>query len=203
MMDIVFDLGNVLFEWNPQRLVESLFNREAEQQEALRQIICHPDWHMLDKGTLSLKDAIFRADQRCSLGVDQITRVYEETARNLFPIQEMFAAVEDLGARGYNLYVLSNLQRHTYAYLSAAYDIWQHFAGIVISSSIKSSKPEPMIYRYLIDTYKLTPGNTVFLDDNPPNIEAAVGFGLSAILVKSPAQGRKALYRMLGIQQPC
>ena len=200
MMDIVFDLGNVLFEWNPQKLVESLFTSETEQQEALQHIIYHLDWHMLDKGTLTLENAISRANNRCSLGVDKIARVYEETAKNLFPIEEMFTAVKDLGRRGYRLYVLSNLQRHTYAYLSTAYDIWQHFSGIVISSDIKSNKPEPLIYQHLIDTYKLTPSNTVFLDDNQPNIEAAIGFGLNAIFVKSPVQGRNELYQMLGIE---
>ena len=183
MMDIVFDLGNVLFEWNPQKIVKCLFVSETEQQEALQHIIYHPDWHMLDKGVLTLEEAIFRADTRCSLGVDKIEYLFEETPKHLFPIQEMFNVVKDLNGRGYRLYVLSNMHRHGFEYLSTAYNIWQNFSGVVISSHIKYSKPEPEIYGHLINTYDITPGNTVFLDDNQPNIDAAIRFEINAILV--------------------
>ena len=199
MMDIVFDLGNVLFEWNPQRLVQSLFTNEVEQEQALQHIICHHDWQMLDKGTLALEEAISRANNRCSLGADKITRVFEETAWNLFPIKEMIDVPKDLNQKGYRLYVLSNLQRHTYEYLAAAYDIWHYFAGIVISSHVNAIKPEPEIYEYLIDTYDLTPGNTVFLDDIKVNIETAKSLGLNTIFVENPSQCHKDLYQMLGV----
>ena len=201
MMDVVFDIGNVLFEWNPQEIVKSLFTSETEQQEALQHIIYHLDWHMLDKGVLTLEDAKSRANERCSLGIYKVIKLFAETPRHLFPIQEMFNVVEDLSRRGYRLYVLSNMHRHGFDYLSTAYDIWQHFTGIVISSHIKASKPEPEIYEHLIRTYDLTPGNTVFLDDNQPNIDAAISFGLNAILVQDPSQGKDELYQMLGIKR--
>ena len=53
-----------------------------------RKVILHYDWQTLDKGTMTLEEAISRADKRCTLGVSRITRVYEETARHLFPIKE-------------------------------------------------------------------------------------------------------------------
>ncbi|MEW6673920.1 MAG: HAD family phosphatase [Thermodesulfobacteriota bacterium] len=198
-MEVVFDLGNVLFEWNPRQLVESLFPSELEQEQALQNIICHRDWQLLDRGTLTLKDAISRAGARCSLGADKIARVYEETAKHLFPIREMFDVVKDLSGRGYRLFVLSNLQRHTYDYLAAAHDIWDCFAGIVISSHVNAIKPEPEIYEYLIDKYEIIPGNAVFLDDIKVNIDAAQGLGLNTIFVQSPSQCRKDLCQMLGI----
>lgn len=198
-MDIVFDIGNVICEWNPQKLVSSLFSCETERREAIENIINHEDWLMLDKGTLSLNDAISRADSRCSIGVEKIRELFQETPKSLVPIQETVNAIKDLSQKGYRLYVLSNMHKHSFEYLSASLDIWRHFTGIVISSHINSIKPEPEIFEYLIDTYHLKPKDAVFLDDMESHIEVAKKFGLNTIHVKNIYQGKQALYRMIGI----
>ena len=198
-MDIVFDIGNVIFEWNPQRLVDSLFLCKTESKEAIENIIAHEDWQMLDKGTLSLEEAISRANDRCNIGVNKIRKLFEETPKAILPIQETMNVIMELSEKGYSLYVLSNLHKHTFEYLSVTYDIWRHFSGIVISSHIKSIKPEPEIFKYLIDTYNLEPKNTVFLDDMKCNIEAAKKFGFNTIHVKNASQSKKELYQIIGI----
>jgi putative hydrolase of the HAD superfamily len=105
----------------------------------------------------------------------------------------------ELSEKGYSLYVLSNMHKHSFEYLSVAHDIWRNFSGIVISSHIKSIKPEPEIFEYLIGTYDLIPRNTVFLDDMKNNIEAAKKFGLNTIHVKNASQSKEELYQMIGI----
>ena len=198
-MDIVFDLGNVLFEWNPLKLVESLFPDEGAQQEALHKVILHHDWHLLDKGAMTLEEAVSRADKRCTLGVRRIARLFDEIPKHLVPIKEMIDIPKELNQKGYRLYVLSNMQKHFYEYLAATHDIWHYFAGIVISSHVHMIKPEPEIYEHLIETYCLTPANTVFLDDIQINIEIAERFGMRTIHFNDPAKGKKELYQMLGI----
>jgi hypothetical protein len=69
----------------------------------------------------------------------------------------------------------------------------------VISSHIKSIKPEPEIFEYLIGTYNLIPRNTVFLDDLKCNIDAAKKFGLNTIHVKNASKIKEELYQMIGI----
>lgn len=199
MMDIVFDIGNVILEWNPQRLVGSVFSCKTQSKEAIENIIDHEDWQMLDKGTLGLEEAISRANERCNIGVDKIRKLFEETPKSLIPIQETINVIMELSEKGYSLYVLSNMHKHTFEYLLVAYDIWRHFSGIVISSHIKSIKPEPAIFEYLIDAYNLIPGNTVFLDDMKNNIEAAKKFGLNTIHVGNASQSKEELYQMIGI----
>ena len=198
-MDIVFDIGNVILEWNPQKLVGNLFSCKTEKKDAIENIIAHEDWQMLDKGTLSLEDAISRANDRCDIGVDKIRKLFEETPKSLMPIQETINVIMELSEKGYSLYVLSNMHKHCFEYLSVAHDIWRKFSGIVISSHIKSIKPEPEIFEYLIGTYDLIPKNTVFLDDMKKNIEAAKKFGLNTIHVKNASQSKEELYRMIGI----
>lgn len=199
MMDIVFDIGNVILEWNPQRLVGSVFSCKTQSKEAIENIIDHEDWQMLDKGTLGLEEAISRANERCNIGINKIRKLFEETPKSLIPIQETIDVIMELSEKGYSLYVLSNMHKHTFEYLLVAYDIWRHFSGIVISSHIKSIKPEPEIFEYLIDAYNLIPGNTVFLDDMKNNIEAAKKFGLNTIHVGNASQSKEELYQMIGI----
>lgn len=199
MMNIVFDLGNVLFEWNPQKLVKDLFPEEGYQEEALHKVIFHHDWLELDNGTMTHEEAISRAAKRCTLGVRRITRIYDEIPKHLLPIKEMIDVPKELSKKGYRLYVLSNMQTHFYEYLAATHDIWHYFAGIVISSHIHKIKPEPEIYEHLIETYCLTPGNTIFLDDIQINIEIAENLGMRTILFDDPSKGKRKLYEMLGI----
>ena len=82
-MDIVFDIGNVIFEWNPQKLVGSIFSRKKESKEAIENIIAHEDWQMLDKGILSLREAISRANGRCNIGVNKIRKLLNSDIRTL------------------------------------------------------------------------------------------------------------------------
>lgn len=198
-MDIVFDIGNVILEWNPQKLLDSLFSCKTENKEAMENIIAHEDWQMLDKGTLSLEEAISRANDRCNMEVNKIRKLFEETPKSLIPIQKTVDVIMELSEKGYSLYVLSNMHKHSFEYLSGAYDIWKHFSGIVISSHIKSIKPEPEIFEYLIGTYNLIPRNTVFLDDLKCNIATAKKFGLNTIHVKNASQSKEELYQMIGI----
>jgi putative hydrolase of the HAD superfamily len=198
-MDIVFDIGNVIFEWNPQKLVDSLFKFKTENKEAMENIIDHEDWQMLDKGTLSLEEAIARANDRCNIDVNKIRKLFEETPKSLKPIQDTIDIIMELSEKGYNLYVLSNMHKHSYEYLSETYNIWRHFSGIVISSHIKSIKPEPEIFEYLIGTYNLIPRNTVFIDDLKCNIDAAKKFELNTIHVKNASKITEELYQMIGI----
>jgi putative hydrolase of the HAD superfamily len=198
-MDIVFDIGNVIFEWNPQKLLDSLFLSKSESKEAMENIIAHDDWQMLDKGTLSLEESISRANDRCNIEVNKIRKLFEETPKSLKLIQDTVNAIMELSGIGYSLYVLSNMHKHSFEYLSKTYDIWRYFSGIVISSHIKSIKPEPEIFEYLIGTYNLIPRNTVFLDDLKCNIDAAKKFGLNTIHVKNASQSKEELYQMIGI----
>jgi putative hydrolase of the HAD superfamily len=152
---------------------------------------------MLDKGTLNLKEAIPRAAHRCQLSEDEAGELFAETPRSLVPFPETVALLEELHEKGFNLYVLSNMHYHVFEYLSSAYDFWPLFAGIVISSHIQSIKPEPEIFDHLLRVHKLSPQNTLFLDDMAVNVAAAQQKGIATILVGEISQMRDELYGTL------
>ncbi len=202
-MNIVFDIGNVICEWNARKLTGSVFADKTERQKALEEIIGHKDWFNLDRGTLGLEEAVTRAVVRTHIKEESIRKLYRETPRSLVPFPETVGLIKDLKEQGHSLYVLSNMHRHAFAYLAATYDFWPCFSGIVISSHIKIIKPEPGIYEYLLNTWRLAPADTIFLDDLSANLAAARRFGLKTILVRSPALIRQELEKEFLRREKC
>lgn len=201
-MNVILDIGNVICEWNPKKLVASVFSQERERQQALDHIIGHKDWLELDKGTIDLAEAVESASKRCSLSKKKIEMLYQKTPNSLVPVPSMMEAIHDLASCNTALYILSNMQRHSWEHLSTAYDFWRCFRGIVVSYKIKLVKPDTAIFKYISDRYELDPKNTLFLDDSMENIVAATTFGMKAIQVPEPGIGAQVLYRALDRHSP-
>lgn len=95
---------------------------------------------------------------------------------------EIFTKVKE---NGYKTYLLSNVGQEQWEYLAqqkAWHDIFDQFDGLVLSYQIKMAKPEPQIYRYILEKYNLKPEESIFIDDRIENIEAAKKLGIDAIL---------------------
>jgi len=196
-MNVILDIGNVICEWSPEKLVAGIFSQEQERRQALDCIIGHNDWLELDKGTIDIAEAVDNASRRCSLPRTKIEALHQTTPHALVPVPSMMAAIHDLASRNTALYVLSNMQRHAWEHLSSAFDFWRCFRGIVVSYQINLIKPDTEIFEYIADRYALNPKNTVFLDDSRKNIDAATTFGMKAMHVPEPGTGAQILYRAL------
>ena len=70
------------------------------------------------------------------------------------------------------------------------------FAGVVVSGRVKLLKPDPAIYRLLLESYGLDPAACLFIDDSPANVEGARKVGLHATRFESPEQVERALTEM-------
>ena len=196
-MNIVFDLGGVVFSWQPDVMIERFFDDSAVQERVRVEIFEHMDWLELDRGTMSLEAAIERGADRTGLPVPDIERLLTAVPEYLFPIDPTIALIRRLAATSNKLFVLSNMHLASIAHLEQEHDIWSLFDGVVISSRINTIKPELRIYRYLLDTYQLAPADTVFIDDRPENLEAAGSLGIRTIRFIDSAQCERALSEYL------
>jgi len=94
---------------------------------------------------------------------------------------------------GYNIYILSNLDRGSYEAMDAMLPgFFELFDGVVISAHVGLMKPNPAIYTYLLDTYKLKPEETVFIDDQQENLNAAERNGIFPILCSKSGWWKKS-----------
>lgn len=192
-MNIVFDLGGVVFNWQPDALIRSVFGDSESQESARVGIVEHPDWVELDRGTITLDQAIDRGAARTGIPRPEIKRLMDAVPPSLTPIEETIELVRTVRHTSNRLFVLSNMHLASIAYLEQKHEIWPMFDGVVISSRIRMVKPEVEIFEHLLATYQLAAGETIFIDDMGENVAAASSLGIQTIRFVDPPQCRQAL----------
>lgn len=198
MKNLIFDVGGVLLDWNPGRVLQS-FYADADERERMKKLIFfHADWLDLDRGTLSEDMLLERIGARAGRPVPELASLFDVVRDSLRPKQDTVALLRSLAERRVPLYCLSNMPSKIYATLSQRFDFWQHFSGIVISGDIRMVKPEPAIFHHLLERYGLAAADTVFVDDLPANVEAARRLGLHGVVFENAAQCELALRPHVG-----
>jgi HAD superfamily hydrolase (TIGR01509 family) len=191
--NVVFDAGGVLLEWNPPRLIAELYPDPAAQSRLREFMFEHPDWHEYDRGTLTEATASEHFAKLSGHSPEEVRRLLRLTAESLRPIDGTIRLLEDLAAGGVNLFLLSNMPEATYEILIRRHDFFRHFRHLVISGKILMLKPEPAIYKHLVETTGIVPAESVFIDDLLRNVIAAREAGLEAIQFTDPDSCRAEL----------
>jgi len=192
-MNIVFDLGGVVFRWQPEKIIRRFF-QDSKQQDLVRsEIFSHIDWIELDRGTIDTDQAITRGAARTGLPRDKIKELLNAVPQFLTPIEETIDLIHAIRRSNRKLFVLSNMHPASISYLEKTHDIWNLFDGVVISSRIQMVKPEIQIYEYLLATYGLIAADTVFIDDLSENLAVASTLGIQTIRFVDAAQCKQDL----------
>ncbi|HEV8444443.1 MAG TPA: HAD family phosphatase [Steroidobacteraceae bacterium] len=191
--NVVFDAGGVLLEWNPPRTIAELYPDPQVQAQIRQYIFEHPDWHEFDRGTLTADSAPSHFSMLSGRSEEEVRHLLRVTAESLRPIDGTIRLLEELAAARIRLYLLSNMPVSTWEILSKRHAFFQHFEHLVISGAILMLKPEPAIYKHLVDATGIVPAESVFIDDLQRNVIAARESGLHAIQFTSPGQCRAEL----------
>lgn len=188
MLNIVFDLGGVVFTWQPEEIIKRMFEDQETRDSVRSKIFAHPDWVALDKGVLDKSEAVERSVKRTSLSRLEISDLMREVPRSLVPIMHTVRLIHMVKNRGNNVFVLSNMHVASIEHIEQKYAFWDVFDGTVISCRVHMVKPEPEIYEYLLNTYGLKNDETIFIDDTDINLNTASMFGIRPIKFIDPAQ---------------
>ena len=180
-MNIVFDLGGVVFRWQPEKIIRHFFHDSNQQDLVRSKIFSHIDWIELDRGTIETDQAITRGAARTGLARDRIKALLNAVPEFLTPIEETISLIRTIRNSNHKLFVLSNMHPASISYLEKTHDIWHLFDGVVISSRIQMVKPEIQIYEHLLATYGLIAAETVFIDDLSENLAVASTLGIQTI----------------------
>ena len=199
-MNIVFDFGNVLMEWNPPRLIEEHFpqrERLTHTVPALAEaLVNHQDWIDFDRGLTSAAQLAERSAAR--LGLDAAdTHAFIERIPHVLPMfDDALAMMQELadGQHGaHRVLYLSNMPT-TFADVLEARCPWiARFEDGIFSGRVNLAKPDAAIYEAAEQRLKLDPTQTLFMDDSPPNVHAARARGWRAEIIDSPRCVRNAL----------
>ena len=192
-MNIVFDLGGVVVNWQPENIIRHFF-QDPDQQDIVRsEIFAHEDWIELDRGTLELDQAIIRGAARTGLPRARIAELLNAVPEFLTPIGETIELIRAIHGSRNRLFVLSNMHLASACYLEKTYGIWKLFDGVVFSSRVQMVKPEMEIYEHLLSTYGLDAADTVFIDDVSENVTVASALGMKTILFSDAYRCRQDL----------
>lgn len=197
MRNVIFDLGGVVLEWNPDKILESYYSDPSARAAIKAALFKHPDWLQMDRGTLTESEALGRLKNRTGRPAAELSGLFEAIRSSLQPKADTVALLQRLAQRQVPLYCLSNMPASTFAYLRAQHSFWDAFRGIVISGEIKMLKPEPEIFEYLLQRFELSATDTVFIDDHPPNVQAAERLGMHTVCFRDARQCELELARLL------
>jgi putative hydrolase of the HAD superfamily len=197
--NVIFDLGGVVFDWNPDHIV-SRVQPVAELRASLKEALFgHADWRLFDRGTLTESELIDRLQTRIGATRHEVEVILDAVRDSLVEKPETLELIRSLQGQGTPLYCLSNMPGSIYAHLRERHNFWDVFSGILISGQVQMMKPEPEVFRHLLATFDLRPEESVFIDDLPANIESAGKVGLHTVWFKDAAQCRRELDQILGM----
>ncbi|WP_290871460.1 HAD family phosphatase [Aquabacterium sp.] len=202
---VLFDFGGVLFNWQPVVLLQQVLPEHARSDEealalastVFQSFLPGSDWAEFDRGVASLAEVRDRIAARTGLPAEGVHRLIEAIPHHLAPLADSVAWLERLVAAGTRLHFLSNMPVPYKAHLLREHAFLGHFRSGVFSCDVKQIKPNADIFQTTAEALGLNPARTLFIDDNPHNIQTAREQGWRAVRFVNAAQA-EAEARQLG-----
>lgn len=200
-LNVVFDMGQVLMNFAPPVFIERLGYAGDDAQALLQEVFRGWEWVAFDRGDITGQDVVDSACLRLPAHLHEAAReLVFHWWDEIIPMPGAQELVTELHHKGHPLYVLSN----------ASQDFHRYFDRIpgsrflprerrFVSSDHHLLKPEHEIYELFCKTYGLEPASCVFIDDNPPNVEAARRLGMRALVHRGDMARLRRELRALGV----
>ena len=198
--DVVFDLGGVVFRWEPLVVLQTLFPKQVTDEAVAKQWsgeifqTFHPDadWALFDLGRIDPEPLAQRIAARTGLAEADLRHLIANIPAHRLPMQGTVDLIHDLKAQGHRLYFLSNMPASYADHLVRENSFFSQFEEGIFSAHVQQIKPLPDIFATAQARWPLR-GKPVFIDDVQHNIDAAEQHGWQGIRFETPAQVRAAL----------
>jgi len=177
---VVFDVGNVLIEWDPDHLYRKLISDPVERALFLSDI-CTPAWNLEQDRGRSWADAVA---ERVALFPQHaaLIRAFDERWPEMVPgeVPGSVALLESLRMADVPLYAITNFSAEKFVLARARFAFLNGFRDVVISAEERLLKPDPAIYHALLERNGLTAAQCLFIDDSEKNVRGAEAVGMHA-----------------------
>lgn len=190
----IFDLGGVLLQWDPRHLYRKLFNGDHAAMEHFLATVCTEEWNERQDAGRSFADATRELLPRHA---DKLALIeaFGQRFGEMIPgaIDGTVEVLADLNQRGVPLYAITNWSAETFPPLRRRFEFLTWFRGIVVSGEEGVMKPDPRIFRILLERHGVAPASAVFIDDVAANADAASALGIRGVHFRAPGQLRREL----------
>ncbi|MDH7641069.1 HAD family hydrolase [Sphingomonas oryzagri] len=191
---VVFDVGNVLVDWNPRALFARHVTDSARLDRLMGEVLTL-EWHTQHDAGRDFADT---SAERIALYPDEAENIrrwgaqFDATIGDLLP--GMADLVADLDAAGVPLYAITNFSHEFWPpFRAREAALFDRFRDIVVSGEVKLIKPDPAIYALALGRFGLAPGEALFVDDRQDNVEAGERAGFVGHRFADAATLRAAL----------
>jgi 2-haloacid dehalogenase len=170
---VVFDVGRVLVQWDLRHLFAKLIEDQQELDWFLANVVTL-EWHFQHDAGRPLAEMLpeLKAEHPAyAAHIDAYATRFNETIPG--PVPGSLEIVEELATRGVPLFAITNFGSEFWAMFRPTQPIFDHFRDIVVSGDERLVKPDAAIYQLALRRFGLAPGESIFIDDNLPNVVAA------------------------------
>ena len=179
--NIIFDMGNVLLDFNPQVPLDEFCTCPQSRDIIRRELFGGEEWIKRDLGLISVDELYSSCAERVPSEFHaQLRKCVDCWDICMVPLPYAKEFVEYAKNQGYGIYILSNASDDFYRYFPRHFDL-SVFDGIVVSADVHLIKPHKEIYLYLLEKYGLNPQECLFIDDREDNVQGAKAVGMQSI----------------------
>jgi len=194
--NIVFDLGKVLLEYEPEKYLLSKYT--VEIANILHEnIFSSPVWLDLDRGVISNEEAMVIISEHIPEYSEDVSYLLSNWTDILKPVDEMINLLCDLKGRGYNVFLITNFHKEAFYKVFPEYEFFKIFDKYILSSEVYLLKPEIEIFELLCEYCEIVPAESLFIDDSYKNIETAKEMGFKIVHHKNPNDSVIETYNLL------
>lgn len=197
---IIFDLGGVLIDWNPEYVFLKEFRGNREKMDWFLNEICAWDWNMNQDAGYTLSKA---TEERVAMfpEYEDLIRMYYGRWEEMlgYTHEDTLEILENVvNNPNYHVYALTNWSGETFPVALQKFPWLQWFEGILVSGDEGMRKPYKEIYELMLSRYNINPHEAVFIDDSLKNVEGSEAVGIKGIHFTNASSLKKEL-RTLGI----
>jgi 2-haloacid dehalogenase len=173
---VVFDIGNVLIEWQPERFYDRVIG-EDRRRAIFDTVDLHKMNDRVDRGE-PFRDVIYETADQYPQIRDDIRMWHDNWIEMASPaIEYSVRLMRALQSKGVPVFALTNFGVESFAYAQTEYDFLNEFDRAYVSGHMKVIKPDADIYAQLEADCEIDPTRLLFTDDRLDNIEAAAARG--------------------------
>lgn len=185
---VIFDVGNVLYHWNPRVLYERLIDNDRALDAFLRDVVS-PDWHFQHDAGRPFAETSAELIALHPEQAELIRHWGENFIDSVGPVVDGMAdIVNELAASRIPLFAITNFSAEFWASFHAREAaFFAPFRDIVVSGAERLVKPQPAIYRLALARFGLKPAQTLFIDDRQENVAGAEKEGMRGHLFRDAA----------------
>ena len=193
---VIFDVGNVLYRWEPRALYERLID-DDRALDAFLANVCTKEWHFQHDAGRDFADTsaelIAEYPEHAALIRAWGPRFNDQLPG---PVPGMPEIVAELDAASVPLFGITNFSHEFWPpFRKRESALFDRFRDIVVSGEERLVKPDPAIYAIALDRFGLAPREALFVDDSPANVDAAAASGIHAVLFTDASAFRAELVR--------